>query len=126
MGIKITTDDRPVNVWRNDDRGFPQYAITISKKGDDGKWIREYQQIAFRKGIELANNESIFIHDAFPKLQTWRTKDGGIGKRQVWQVLEFTYADKRADHKQAPVQRSGFDDYDYPDSFAAAEDDVPF
>jgi hypothetical protein len=125
MGIKITTDDRPVNVWRNDDRGFPQYAITISKKGDDGQWIREYQQIAFRKGIELANNESIFIHDAFPKLQTWRTKDGGIGKRQVWQILEFTYADTKP-RQQAPVQRSGFDDYDYPDSFAAAEDDVPF
>ena len=57
MGIKITTDDKPVNVWRNDRNGFPQYAITISKKGDDGKYIREYQQIVFRKGVELQNND---------------------------------------------------------------------
>lgn len=121
MGIKITTDEKPVNVWRNDRNGFPQYAITISKKGDDGKYIREYQQVVFRKGIELQNNERIFIQDAFPKLHTWKGRDGSVGKRVVWQILDFSYANNRP-QQQAPA----FDDYDYPDSFAAAEDDVPF
>ena len=119
MGIKIMTDDKPVQVWRYDGNGFPQYSIGISKKGDDGRWIRDYQQIVFRKGIELANNESIFIHDAFPKLNTWKNRDGSVGKRQVWQILDFSYADNRP-KQQAPALG------DYPDSFAAAEDDVPF
>lgn len=121
MGIKITTDEKPVNVWRNDRNGFPQYAVTISKKGDDGQWVREYQQVVFRKGVELQNNESIFIQDAFPKLHTWKGRDGSVGKRVVWQILDFSYANNRP-QQQAPA----FDDYDYPDSFAAAEDDVPF
>ena len=125
MGIKITTDDRPVNVWRYDGNGFPQYSIGISKRGDDGQWIREYQQIVFRKGIELENNESIFIYDAFPKLQTWRAKDGSIGKRVVWQILDFQYADsKRPAARQEPAYQESYEDV--PDSFAAAEDDVPF
>ena len=123
MGIKIITDDRPVQVWRYDGNGFPQYSIGISKKGDDGKWIREYQQIVFRKGVELANNESIFIHDAFPKLNTWRAKDGSIGKRVVWQILDFSYATNRPE-TEAPAYQESYDDV--PDSFAAAEDDVPF
>lgn len=122
MGIKITTDDRPVNVWRSDRNGFPQYAITISKKGDDGKWIREYQQVAFRKGIELENNESIFIQDAFPKLNVWKDNAGEIHKRQVWQILDFTYASRK--EEPAPQMDMGFDDL--PDSFSAAEDSIPF
>ena len=121
MGIKIITDDKPVNVWRYDGNGFPQYSIGISKKGDDGRWIREYQQVVFRKGVELANNELIFIHDAFPKLNTWKAKDGTIGKRVVWQILDFTYATDRP-AQQAPE----YQEEDYPDSFAAAEDAVPF
>lgn len=124
MGIKITTDDRPVNVWRSDRNSFPQYAITISKKGDDGKWIREYQQVTFRKGIELENNESIFIQDAFPKLNVWKDNDGQIHKRQVWQILDFTYASRKEEPAPDKQMAMGFDDL--PDSFSAAEDSIPF
>ena len=123
MGIKIITDDKPVNVWRYDGNGFPQYSIGISKKGDDGKYIREYQQIVFRKGVELQNNERIYIFDAFPKLHTWRAKDGSIGKRQVWQILDFSYATDRPEI-EAPAYQESYEDV--PDSFAAAEDDIPF
>ena len=123
MGIKIITDDKPVQVWRYDGNGFPQYSIGISKKDDDGKYIREYQQIVFRKGVELQNNERIYIFDAFPKLNTWRAKDGSIGKRVVWQILDFSYATDRPE-TEAPTYQESYDDV--PDSFAAAEDDVPF
>ena len=123
MGIKITTDDKPVTVWRYDGNSFPQYSIGISKRGDDGKWITEYQQIVFRKGVELENNEQIYIYDAFPKLNVWKGRDGQIHKRQVWQILDFDYATKQAPSEQQAAQVT-YDDL--PDSFAAAEDDVPF
>lgn len=120
MGIKITTDQYPVRIWRNDKHGFPQYAVTISKPKDDGSgdYVRAYQEVRFKKGIELENGEEIFIQHAFPVLRTWKD-----GKKQIWQIIDFTYARQRPKYQPEPRQVS-YDDM--PDTFSQAEDDIPF
>ncbi len=128
MGIKITTDDYGVKVWRSDKFGFPQYAVTVGKT-ESGK--HEYQQVQFRRGVELENGDEIYIDSAFPTLRTWNDKQTGEERcKSVWMITEFSYRARKEPETQkeapAPQQQSqlGFDDL--PDSFSAAEDDITF
>ena len=89
MGILITTDSKPVKVWRSDKFGFPTYTITISKKEGD-HYIREYQDIKFRQGVEVENGAEIYIQKAFPTVASW-VKDEKQYTKKVWQILSFTY-----------------------------------
>lgn len=127
MGIKITTDDYGVKVWRSDKFGFPQYAISVGKT-ESGK--HEYQQVQFRRGVELENGDEIYIDNAFPTLRTWNDKQTGEERcKSVWMVTEFSYRARKEPEPQAQMpapapQQSTFDDL--PDTFEAAEDDIPF
>lgn len=121
MGIRITTDDYGTKVWRSDKLGFPQYAVTISTKTDSGEIIREYKQVQFRRGVELDNGEEIFIDDAFPTLRTWKDRQtGDVRSKEVWMVTEFRY------RTQTPQPKQQVAIEDLPDTFAAAEEDIPF
>lgn len=143
MGIRITTDDYGVKIWRSDRFGFPQYAVRISKKLDNGEYINEYQAVRFRKGVELANGDEIYINDAFDTLEVWQDKQTGETKhKRVWQILDFSYRARQAQPApaqpqaypqqaapmpQQPVQMQISSQFsDLPDSFQAAEDDIPF
>lgn len=95
MGIKITTDDRPVKVYRMDTLSFPVYSIRVSKKEGD-HWVSAYQQIKFKKGIDVPNETMIHIKSAFPSVDSWVKEDKQYTK-QVWQIMEFTYADEKND-----------------------------
>ena len=131
MGIRIKTDERGVKVFRSDKFGFPQYSIAIRGQTEDGKWVNEWREIRFRRGVEMANGEEIIINDAFPTLRFWQ-KDGQYFHKEIWQILEFTYPPRQRqtpDQMQEPPPAAteaqvGFDDL--PDTFAAAEDDIPF
>lgn len=132
MGIKITTDDYGVKIWRSDKFGFPQYAIAVGTKLEDGSRVNEYQQVQFRKGVELENGDEIYIDDAFPTLRTWKDKQTGETRhKMVWMITDWSY---RARHEQpetpAPQRQSTpqpqIDMIDLPDTFQAAEDDIPF
>ena len=90
MGIKIITDDRPVKVYRMDTISFPVYSIRVSKKEGD-HWVSAYQQIKFRKGIDIKNETEIHIKSAFPTVDSW-VKDDKQYTKQVWQIMEFTIA----------------------------------
>jgi hypothetical protein len=120
MGIKITTDELGVKVRRSDRFKFPSYYIKISRQVD-GQWVNEFQDIRFRKGVEVEDGDEIIIHDAFPTLDVWK-KDGEVKSRCVWQILDFHYRSEMINHapKEAVMPE------DLPDSFAAADDDVPF
>ena len=117
MGIKITTDDKGIKVWRSDKYDKPSYAVQISKREGDG-WVNHYQPVRFRKGVDVPNGTLIFFQNAFPTLDTW-TKDGQEFKREVWMIMEFS-----ADGCEAP--QACMDTSDLPESFAAAEDEIPF
>ena len=133
MGIRITTDDYGVKVWRSDRHGFPQYAITIGTKTEDGERITEYRNLQFRRGVELANGDEIIIRDAFPTLRTWKDKKTGEDRSQeVWMVLDFVYKqqtpkqtlEQTVQQSQIQPAQTSFDDL--PDTFSAAKDDIPF
>ena len=131
MGIKITTDDYGVKVWRSDKFGFPQYAIAIGSKTDSGKKINEYQQVQFRHGVELENGDEIYIDEAFPTLRTWKDKKTGEERsKTVWMITEFSFRarheNSRSTNAPAPEPQSQVSLDDLPDSFSAAEDDIPF
>ena len=119
MGIRVTTDNRGVKVWRNDRIGKPSYAIRVSKKEGD-TWINEYQKVLFKGGADIPNGTVIHIKDAFPTVDSW-VKDGVQHSRSMWVIMDYTY-----DGMKEPVTQSFMHLPDYPDSFAAAEDDVPF
>jgi hypothetical protein len=122
MGIRIATDDRGIKVWRSDRGQYPSYAVQVSKKEGDA-WINEYQKIHFKGGADIPNGTVIHIQDAFPALESW-VKDGQQYKRIVWIIMEWSDGVAPYQAKsQAPAQGS-FDDL--PDSFQAAEDEIPF
>lgn len=119
MGIKITTDGKPVKVFRSEKNGFVSYWISIGKKEGDG-WVNKSQPVSFLKGVEVPNGAEITIHHAFPTLDTW-VKDNQQMARHVWKIMEF----------EGPRQKSAVDNYDtseaeLPDSFSQAEDEIPF
>lgn len=127
MGIRITTDGYGIRVWRKDTYGRPQYSIGIQTKNDNGGYITEYKQVKFKGGVELENGAEIIIHDGFPTLDTWNDKNTGeLRKKEVWVILDFTY--KTEAQQERPVQKQRtipqFDDL--PDTFQAAEGDIPF
>lgn len=135
MGIRITTDDYGVKVWRSDKFGFPQYACTISTKTQNGERVNVYKELQFRRGVELQNGEEIYIQDGFPTLRTWTDKKTGQeNSKEVWMITEFTYRARYEQETPKPIAKqepapkksvqSSFDDL--PDSFSAAEDDIPF
>lgn len=121
MGIKITTDNRGVKVWRSDKYEHPSYAIQVSKREGDG-WINDYQPVRFRQGINIPNGTLIYIKNAFPTLDTW-VKDDQQFKRKVWMIMEFEAEGMKA--SQTSPQMS-MEPEDLPDSFSAAEDEIPF
>lgn len=125
MGIKITTDDYGIRVWRSDKFGFPQYAV-VTGKTESGK--SEYQQVQFRHGIELENGAGIYIDNAFPTMRTWKDKNTGEEKaKSVWMITSFRYKTDDKPDIQLPVRPLATDLLDdLPDSFAAADDEIPF
>ena len=129
MGIRITTDEHGVRVWRSDRYGYAQYNVSIQKKKDDGGYITMYKQVKFRGGIELENGSEIIIRDAFPSIDTWNDKQSGeLMKKEVWVIMDFVYKDaapKRQSYEKPQQARvDTFDDL--PDTFQAAEDEIPF
>ena len=118
MGIKIQTDNKPVKVWRSDRGQYPSYAIQVSKKEGDA-WVNDYQKVRFRGSPDIPNGTEIRISDGFPTLETW-VKDGVEHKRIVWVLMDYSYPGMTEKPKQTFVEMP-----DYPDSFSAAEEDLP-
>ena len=119
MGIKIQTDNKPVKVWRSDRGQYPSYAIQVSTKEGDA-WVNDYQKVRFRGSPDIPNGTEIRISDGFPTLETW-VKDGVEHKRIVWVLMDYSYPGMTEKPKQTFVEMP-----DYPDSFSAAEEDLPF
>lgn len=87
MGIKITTDGKPVRVHRYENNGKTSYAIRIAKQEGDS-WVGSFQKIRFRKGVEVHDKQDICIKSAFPTVDSW-VKDDKQYTRIVWQIMEF-------------------------------------
>ena len=128
MGIRITTDEYGVRVWRSDRYGHTNYSVTIQKKKEDGGYITEYKQVKFRGGVEIENGSDIIIRDGFPTIESWNDKNTGeLKTKEVWVILDFVYksaAPRPQAREPQPVPEDMF--RDMPDTFQAAEDEIPF
>lgn len=128
MGIRIMSDDYGVKVFRSDRFGFPQYSISISVKGDDGKWISEYKTVRFRRGVELEDGDEIYIDNAFPTLDYWPDKTTGqLRHKEVWMITEFSYRSRHENVSQNVSQPQVMAQQDLPDGYAQVDDiELPF
>lgn len=132
MGIRITTDEYGVKVWRNDRYGYAQYSISIQKKKEDGGYITKYKQVKFRGGVEVENGADIIIRDAFPTIDSWKDKNTGeLKTKEVWVIMDFVYKTSapspHTEQKAQEIEKAAQDLFsDMPDSFQAAEDEIPF
>ena len=122
MGIRITTDTRGIKVWRSDRGEYPSYAVQVSKKEGDS-WVNEYQRVKFKGSPDIPNGTVIEIKDGFPALDTW-VKDGVEHKRIVWIIMDYWYDGMKEKPQQTYMEMPEPDDL--PDSFSAAEDEIPF
>ena len=88
MGLKLTTDDRPVMVFRNEKeyngKTFPTYCIGVSSKDKEGNWVSSYIDCLFKKGMSVENKTKIFIKNAFPVAN--QGKDRAFTK---WMITDF-------------------------------------
>ena len=121
MGIRWSTDSRGERVWRSDFNGKPHYAIRVSKKEGDS-WISEYQEVRFRGSPDIMNGTTVFVKDGFETLQSW-VKDGQERTKIIKVAMDYTYDGMKERPKQSFVNMP---EPDYPDSFSAAEEDLPF
>ena len=119
MGIRISTDNKPVKVWRSDRGQYPSYAIQVSKKEGD-TWISEYQEVRFRGSPDIPNGTTVYVKDGFETLKTW-VKDNQEHKKIIKVAMDYEYDGMKEKPKQ-----SFMDMPDMPDSFSSAEDDLPF
>ena len=74
MGIRITTDEKGLMIWRDDKGQYPNYSYSISRKNDEGNYENAYRQVRFKKGVDLPNKTLIQINDAFESFNVG--KDG--------------------------------------------------
>ena len=135
MGIRITTDKYGIKVWRTDKYGYAQYSISIQKKKENGGYITKYKQVKFRGGVEVENGADIIIRDAFPTIDSWKDKTTGeLKTKEVWVIMDFVYKtaapmprNEHTEQKAQEIEQAAQDLFsDMPDSFQAAEDDIPF
>lgn len=104
MGLKLTTDEKAVMVFRKDKEyqggTFATYSIGVSSKDRDDNWVNGYIDVAFKKGVELQNKSKINIENAFPVVRSYNGK-----VYTSWMITEFTVVDEG---EKAPLENQGF------------------
>ena len=115
MGLKITTDNYPVMVVRQDKtssqgNAYTQYSIMVSSK-NEGSWVNDFIDCSFKKGTNLANKTKIHINNAFFMVSEYNGK-----KQKKLFISDFTV------DGQAPQQTSGDGFMNIPDGI----DELPF
>ena len=78
MGLKVTTDGKPVSVYRNDKQTqygtFTTYSLGVSSKDKDGNWINGYVDCQFKKGVDIPNKSKINITNSFYTVSEYQGK----------------------------------------------------
>lgn len=119
MGIIFKTDNRGIKVWRSDKYDKPTYAIQVSRKEGDS-WVNKYKRIRFKGSPDIPNGTVVHIKHGFEALDTW-VKDGAEHSDIVLIATDYEYDGMKVAPKQSFMEMP-----DYPDSFSAAEEDLPF
>ena len=94
MGLKITTDGKPVTVYRQDKTtqsgvSYTQYSLGVASKDKDGNWVNGFLDCQFKKGVEVANKAKININNSFYTVNEYNGK-----KYLKLFVLDFEMAEQ--------------------------------
>lgn len=122
MGLKITTDGKPVTVFKNErttQNGgkFTTYSLAVASKDKDGNWVNGYIDAQFKKDVEVNNKAKINIGNAF-----YAVNKGKDGKNYIKLfVMEFDVVDQGEVPNVA--QASGEDFMSIPDNI---DEELPF
>lgn len=69
MGLKITTDERGIKIYRHEKEGrtgkFYTYSTMVSSKDTDGNYINGFIDVVFKKGVEVNDKAVILVNNAF-------------------------------------------------------------
>lgn len=79
MGLKITTDGKPVTVYRQDKTSsagnpYATYSVMVSSKDKDGNWHNGFIEAKFKYGTDLPNKTKININNAFYTVDEYNEK----------------------------------------------------
>lgn len=79
MGLKITTDDKGVMIFRQDKTSqsgtpYTQYSMGVSSKDTNGEWVNGFVECGFKKGVEVPNKSKISINNAFYTVNEYNSK----------------------------------------------------
>ena len=81
-----TNIEGKAKVWAKDFDGKKVYSISVSNKDQQGNWVNAYQQIRFKRGIDVENGTEIDFR-AFATVSIGREKN-----TVIWQITEFRLA----------------------------------
>lgn len=120
MGLKITTDGKPVTVVRKDGtsqngKAYTMYSLMYPFKNANDEYENVFVNAQFRKGTDLANKTKINITNAFMT----GSEFNGNTKAKIF-VLDFEVAEQG----EAQVQQNFGDFVNIPDGIE--EDGLPF
>ena len=91
MGLKVTTDDKGVRIWRVDkvsSNGNPytRYFTKVSSKDGD-EWVSAFIDVLFPKGTNIADKTDILIKDAFYLVSKYQDKTSMKLYIKEWEVV---------------------------------------
>ena len=121
MGLKVTTDGKPVTVYRQDKTtqsgaSYTQYSLGVASKDKDGNWVNGFLDCQFKKGVEVANKAKININNSFYTVNEYNGK-----KYLKLFILDFEVAEQG----EAPQNNaSGTEWLNIPDNLP--DDSLPF
>ena len=89
MGLRITTDGKPVTVYRQDKTAnsgttYQQYSLGVASKDKDGNWVNGFIDCQFKKGVDVANKAKINITNGFYIVSEYNGKS--ITRFSLWNL----------------------------------------
>ena len=119
MGLKVTTDGKPVTIYANEKQTqnggkFTTYSIAVSSKDKDGNWVNGYIDAQFKKGAEVTNKTKININNAFYTVSEYNGK-----KYTKIFIMDYTVAEAG----ETPVVQNSGDFMSIPDGI---DEELPF
>lgn len=114
--MSINVEAKNVKLWKNEHEGrkgkWYLYSISVSKKMKDGSYKNKGMKVYPKDGLpsDLPNGATCDI-EGFLTLDVWEGRDGEVANPMIYaNVIKF----------------HDYESQDYGDSFAEAEEDVPF
>lgn len=123
MGLKVTTDDKGITVYRQDKQSkngvpYSQYSIMVSSKDKEGTWHNGFIECQFKYGVTVENKTKIIINNAF-----YTVNQFGDKAYVKLMILDFKImGDAPADNKEIPVNL----DYDDWMKVVEGDEELPF